>query len=44
MLSIGIAVLGAVVFATAVSALIYRTLKLRVWFFYMIIISGVGKY
>jgi hypothetical protein len=23
--------------------LIYRTLKLRAWFFYMMIVAGVGK-
>jgi len=43
MSSLGIAVLAAVMFATAVSALTYRTLTLRAWFFYIMIISGAGK-
>ena len=43
MSSIGIAVLAAVIFTTIVGALTYRTLQLHAWFFYMMIIGGVGK-
>jgi hypothetical protein len=43
MSSIGIAILAAVMFAIVAGALIYRTLKLRAWFFYMMIVAGVGK-